>query len=128
MEQYDKDKKGSIDFVQFCEMGEGLWKAADGLQEKKCDVAFNKAKEVFDKLFEWLDRDGDGSIGPEDMMYGISRMMIRDADLGEIEKVFAKYDTEKSGKLNKEKFNLAVVNGLLDNSFGDANFKETFIK
>jgi Ca2+-binding EF-hand superfamily protein len=110
-------------------MAEGLWKAADSQQEKKCNIAFNKSKDVFEKLFDWLDRDGDGAIGPEDMMYGISRMMIRDADLGEIANVFAKYDTEpKTGKINKEKFLLAVINGLLDKSFSDPNFKETFIK
>ncbi len=98
------------------------------IQEQNCNVAFDKSKEVFEKLFEWLDRDSDGGISPEDMIYGISRMMVRDADIEEVGKVFAKYDPNKTGKLNKENFNLAIINGLLDKSFRDPTYKETFIK
>jgi Ca2+-binding EF-hand superfamily protein len=128
VQKYDQGGKGSINFVEFCKLGEDLWNSADMLQEQNCKEAFNKSKEVFDKLFEWLDRDHDGGVNPEDMIFGISRMMIRDADIEEVGKVFAKYDPNKTGKINKENFNLAVINGLLDKSFRDTTFKETFIK
>ena len=35
-------------------------------------------------LFKWLDRDGDKYITPEDMIYGISRILIRDVNLKEV--------------------------------------------
>ena len=87
-----------------------------------------KSTDVLDKLFNCLDRDLDGGISPEDLIYGVSRIMIRDVDIEEIGKVFAKYDPKKTGKINKESFNLAIINGLLDKSLKDPTFKDTFIK
>jgi hypothetical protein len=107
---------------------EDLWNSADMLQEQKCNVAFNKSKDIFIKLFHWLDRDQDNFIIPEDMIYGISRIMIRDVDMKEIQKVFVKYDTKKSGKIDLETFLLAIANGDLDNTFKDELLTQNFIK
>ncbi len=107
---------------------EDLWNSADLLQEQKCNVAFNKSQEIFVKLFHWLDRDQDNKITPEDMIYGVSRIMIRDVDMKEIQQVFAKYDPNKTGKINMESFLLAVANGSLDNTFKDDMMTNTFIK
>jgi Ca2+-binding EF-hand superfamily protein len=107
---------------------EDLWNSADMLQEQKCNVAFNKSKDIFTKLFNWLDRDQDGFIIPEDMIYGISRIMIRDVDMKEVQQVYARYDPQKSGKVNLETFLLAIANGHLDNTFKDEMLTTTFIK
>jgi Ca2+-binding EF-hand superfamily protein len=128
VQKFDEGKKGAINFVEFCKLAEDLWNSADTLQEKRCQVGFDRTKEVIDKLFEWLDRDSDGGITAEDMIYGISRMMLRDADIDEIARTFDKYDPTKTGKINKENFKLAIINGLLDKSFMDPTFKDTFIK
>jgi Ca2+-binding EF-hand superfamily protein len=127
--RYDKQNKGAINFVEFTRLMEDLWNSSDSVQEQKCNVGFMKAKDVFGKLFDWLDRDKNGLIAPEDMLYGISRIMIRDADLNEIKNVYAAYGSgENRLKLTKDNFLLAVVNGLLDKTFKDAAFKDTFIK
>jgi Ca2+-binding EF-hand superfamily protein len=84
IETYDKGNKNAINFVEFCKFMEDLWISADKIQEQKCSIAYRKSLEVFEKLFEWLDRDGDGKIKAEDMIYGISRIMIRDADVKEV--------------------------------------------
>ena len=107
---------------------EDLWNSADILQEQKCNVAFNKSKDIFIKLFHWLDRDQDSFIIPEDMIYGISRIMIRDVDMKEIQKVYSKYDMKKTGKIDLETFLLSIVNGDLDNTFKDELMTQTFIK
>lgn len=107
---------------------EDLWSSADKLQEQKCNVGFEKAKDIFSRLFQWLDRDQDNMITPEDMIYGVSRIMIRDADIKEIQTVFAKYDTTKSGKINQDSFLLAIANKMLDNTFTDDMMTESFIK
>lgn len=107
---------------------EDLWNSADRLQEQNCNAAFTRAKDVFVKLFHWLDRDKDNLITPEDMIYGISRIMIRDVDMKEVQGVFAKYDTKKAGKINLDSFLLAAANGLLDNTFKDQFMTATFIK
>jgi Ca2+-binding EF-hand superfamily protein len=126
--QYDTNSKNSLNFVEFCKFMEDLWNSADRLQEQNCNAAFTRAKDVFVKLFHWLDRDKDNLITPEDMIYGISRIMIRDVDMKEVQGVFAKYDTKKSGKINLDSFLLATANGLLDNTFKDQFMTATFIK
>jgi hypothetical protein len=111
---------------------EDLWSSSDTIQEKNCQIAFNKATDVFSKLFDWLDRDGDQRITKEDMLYGISRIMIKDVDPFEVDKIIATYgqldQVLKVAKVAKEHFLLAVANGMLDKSLKDLEFKETFIK
>jgi Ca2+-binding EF-hand superfamily protein len=128
IQKYDTNNKESINFVEFCKFMEELWGSSDKLQEEKCNLAFTKSKDIFIKLFHWLDRDKDEAITPEDMTYGISRIMIRDVNLKEIQDVFAKYDTSKTGKLNQDNFLLAIANGLLDDTFVDSLMTSTFIK
>lgn len=84
IQQYDKSNKNSIDFVEFCKFMEDMWTFADLLNQQKCKNGLNKAKNIFYYLFKWLDRDQDGYITPEDMIYGISRIMIRDVDMKEV--------------------------------------------
>jgi Ca2+-binding EF-hand superfamily protein len=128
IQQYDTNNKNSINFLEFCKFMEDLWNSADMLQEQKCNVAFNRSKEIFVRLFNWLDRDHDGFITPEDMIYGISRIMIRDVDMKEVQATFAKYDSNKTGKIDLNSFLLAIANGVLDNSFKDEFMTSTFIK
>jgi Ca2+-binding EF-hand superfamily protein len=128
IQQYDTNNKNSINFLEFCKFMEDLWNSADMLQEQKCNVAFNKSKEIFVRLFHWLDRDQDAMITPEDMIYGISRIMIRDVDMKEIQATFAKYDPKKTGKINLDSFLLAIANGSLDKTFKDELLTNTFIK
>lgn len=128
IQQYDKNNKNSINFLEFCKFMEDLWNSADMLQEQKCNVAFGKSKEIFVRLFHWLDRDHDNMITPEDMIYGISRIMIRDVDIKEIQDVFALYDVKKVGKIDLDTFILAIINGKLDKTFKDEMFTTNFIK
>lgn len=107
---------------------EDLWNSADMLQEQKCNVGFNRSKEIFARLFNWLDRDHDGFIIPEDMIYGISRIMIRDVDIKEVQATFEKYDAQKKGKIDLNSFLLAIANGVLDNTFKDEFLTSTYIK
>ena len=89
-------------------------------------MGFNKAMEVWDGFFKWLDRDNDGYLVMEDMIYGVSKMMYKDCDVNEVEKVFSEYGgTEK--KINYDSFVLAIANGILDKSLGDPNFTESLI-
>jgi len=104
---------------------EALWNSADLITEKKCNLAFRRAKDVFQRLFKWLDRDNDNMVDKEDIMFGVSRIMVRDADVDEINKVFAKYDTEKTGKLDYERLILAISNGMLDKTLRDPLISET---
>lgn len=107
-------KKQKMDFVQFCKFMEELWNDENRLENEECQVNFGKAKDTFSNVFDWLDRDKDGMISKEDMLYGISRIMLRDADQKEIDLVFEKYDKEKKGKISKRDFILCAINGMLD--------------
>lgn len=113
--KYDKENKSGLNFVEFCVFAEELWEISDKLQEAKCGMGFNKAMEVWDGFFKWLDRDNDGYLVMEDMIYGVSKMMYKDCDVNEVEKVFSEYGgTEK--KINYDSFVLAIANGILDKS------------
>jgi len=125
IKKYDKSGKDALNFVEFCELMEDLWNSADLITEKKCNLAFRRAKDVFQRLFKWLDRDNDNMVDKEDIMFGVSRIMVRDADVDEINKVFAKYDTEKTGKLDYERLILAISNGMLDKTLRDPLINET---
>jgi Ca2+-binding EF-hand superfamily protein len=127
IQQYDKSGKNTINFVEFCKFMEDMWTFADILNQQKCQNGLNKAQNVFSYLFKWLDRDQDLFITPEDMIYGISRIMVRDVDMKEIQKTFAKYDPTKTGKINFDYFMLAITNGYLDNTFKDALNTENFM-
>jgi len=63
---------------------EDLWNVMDILAQKKCVFGLQKATKILLYLFKWLDRDNDKYITPEDMIYGISRILIRDVNLKEV--------------------------------------------
>jgi Ca2+-binding EF-hand superfamily protein len=128
VERYDGNNKNSLNFLEFCKFMEDQWNNADMIQEEKCNIGFLKSKDIFFRLFQWLDRNNDGYISPEDMIYGISRIMIRDVDMKEIQLTFAKYDTAKTGRLSKDNFLMAVINGDLDLTFKDELLTTTFIQ
>lgn len=128
VQEYDSNNKGAMDFIEFCRFMEDLWKSSDKMKEQNCNVGFEKSTKIFTKLFEWLDRDSDGSITPDDIMHGVSRIMIRDVDWPEVQNVFATHDPKKTGKISLEPFLLAIANGQLDNTFKDEKFTNTFIK
>ena len=107
---------------------EDLWGASDVLAGKKCNLALGKAKEIFERLFRWLDRDQDGLISAHDMIYGISRIMIRDANIDEVNNIFVKYDTMKTGKIDRKSWLLAMSNGLLKLSLKNELNTETLEK
>lgn len=79
------------------------------------------------KLFHWLDRDGDGFITQQDMLFGISKIMLKDASIKEIRKVFKDYDPKKTGKINLQSFLLAIINGYLNKTFEDPLVTDNFI-
>lgn len=113
-----------MNFVDFCMFAEDLWEVSDSIQEQKCSSGFNKSMEIWDGFFKWLDRDNDGFLVMEDMIYGISKMMFRDIDIDEVKKVYLEYGGPEK-KVNYENFVLAIANGMLDNSLKDPNYVET---
>ena len=139
IQEFDTSNKNSIDFVEFCKFMEKMWTFADMLNQQKCQNGLNKAKNTFYYLFKWLDRDQDSFITPEDMIYGISRIMVRDVDMKEvmsffylliylqIQKTFAQFDPTKTGKINFDTFMLAIANGHLDNTFKDPLMTDNFM-
>ena len=124
--RYDTSAKNSLNFVEFCKLMEELWDSSDYSKEEKCNVAFEKSNDTFIRLFKWLDRDSDTFLEAEDIIYGVSRIMFRDADLKEIQDIFTKYG--KEGKLSQDSFLLAIVNGELTKTFKDELVTSTFIK
>lgn len=105
---------------------EDLWNVNDNISAKNCKTKLNKAMNVYADLFKFLDRDSDKNITPEDMIYGISRIMVRDVDVGEVKNVFQIYDKKKTGKINFRDFMLAIANGMLKNTFEDVNMTDTY--
>ena len=128
IKKYDKGGKDSLNFVEFCKMMEDLWGAADVIAEQKCNSAIAKANEIFERLFRWLDRDQDGLISAHDMIYGISRIMIRDANIDEVNNIFVKYDVKKTGKINRKIWLNAMSNGMLKKSLKNDLNTETLEK
>lgn len=126
IQRYDLSQKNALNFIEFCNLMEELWDSADFLKEEKCNVAFEKSRDIFVKLFKWLDRDRDNLLEAEDLIYGVSRIMIRDVDLQEIQDLFSKY--QKDGKINQDSFLLALVNGELNKTFKDDLVTTTFMK
>lgn len=124
--KYDHDNKGGMNFVDFCMFAEDLWEISDSIQEQKCGAGFDKAMEVWDGFFKWLDRDNDGYLVMEDMIYGISKMMYRDVDMEEVKKVFTEYGGTNK-KVSYDNFVLAISNGMLDKSLKDPSFTETLM-
>ena len=113
-----------MNFVDFCLFMEDLWDISDAISEAKCGTGFDKAMEVWDGFFKWLDRDNDSFLVMEDMIYGISKMMYRDVDLEEVKLVFAEYGGAEK-KISYDSFVLAIANGLLTKSLSDPNMTET---
>lgn len=107
-------EKQKMDFVQFCKFMEELWNDENRLENEECQLNFGKAKDTFVNVFDWLDRDKDGMISKEDMLYGISRIMLKDAEQKEIDLIFEKYDREQKGKISKRDFILSAINGMLE--------------
>ena len=107
---------------------EDLWGAADVIAEQKCNLAIGKANDIFERLFRWLDRDQDGLISAHDMIYGISRIMIRDANIDEVNNIFVKFDLKKTGKINRKAWLLAMSNGMLKKSLKNDFNTETLEK
>jgi len=128
IKKYDRGGKNSVNFVEFCKLMEDLWGASDVLAEKKCNIALSKSREIFERLFRWLDRDQDGFISAYDMIYGISRIMIRDVSVDEVNNILAKYDKKKTGKIDRNSWVLAMVNGMLKNSLKNELNTETLEK
>ena len=128
IKKYDKGGKNSINFVEFCHLMEDLWGAADVIAQQKCNQALAKAKDAFERLFRWLDRDQDGFVTAHDVIYGVSRIMIRDADIDEVNAIFVKYDPKKTGKIDRKSWLLAMSNGLLKRSLKNELNTETFEK
>ena len=116
--QFSNGKK-LLSFVEFCQFLEELWNDANKLENEECQQDVQKAKDTFDNLFEWLDRDRDGLVSKEDMIYGISRVMLRDVDVLEIEAIIKKYDETNKGKITKESFIKSAMNGMLENSLNN---------
>jgi len=42
------------------------------------------SKDIFNKLFLWLDRDNDSFITQQDMLFGVSKIMLKDASITEV--------------------------------------------
>ena len=127
IKKYDNERKNAINFIEFIDLMENLWNSSDILQEKKCSIAVKKSKNVFKALFNWLDRDKDSYITPEDVLYGLSRVLLKDVNKDEIINMFDYYDFRKFGKINQEQFLLAIANGYLDDTLFDDGFTKTFL-
>lgn len=136
IEKYDKNSKNKINFLEFCKYMEDMWETKDNINQQKCNSALNKSKNILYHLFKWLDRDHDGSVTPEDLIYGLSRILVRDVDMKEviiiffenqIQKTFTKYDTSKTGKLSFDIFMLAISNGYLDKTIKDILMTDNYI-
>ena len=72
---------------------------------------------MFSELFHWLERDNDGLINQKDILYGLSRVLLKDVNRNEIDTVFETYDINKNGKINLNDFILSIENGLFDKTF-----------
>lgn len=81
---FDENKVGKINFLEFCRFMEDLWNVEDKNKTGQCKTKLNKSMNVFADLFKFLDRDEDKKLTPEDMIYGISRIMVRDVDVSEV--------------------------------------------
>ena len=84
IQTFDKKGEKKINFLEFCRFMEDLWTLGDTIQAKNCKTKINKSLNVFGDLFKFLDRDEDKKLTPEDMIYGVSRIMVRDVDVGEV--------------------------------------------
>lgn len=117
--QYDKTNKGCLNFVDFCTLMEDLWSITENLQQKRCTDNYDKSVDTFQRLFDWLDRNNDKFLDEQEMVFGLSRVLYRDASTVEIHNVFNKYAKKDSGKLDYQSFILAIANGDLDDTFSN---------
>merc|ERR1711964_80972 len=53
--EFDFDKNGTLNLVEFSRMMESLWLFEQYVQKRKCMASIDKALGVFGKLFDWLD-------------------------------------------------------------------------
>ena len=106
---------------------EDLWTSYDSEYEEKIRIAYSTSKDIFIKLFHWLDRDTDDFITQQDLLFGLSRIMLKDANIEEIRNVFRIYDPKKTGKLNLNQFLLAVMNGYLKKTLTDPVVKDNYL-
>ena len=117
--KYDSELKGSINFVEFVKFMEDMWDNAELIQEREYNKSIIQAKNVFSDLFRWLDRDNDDLVSQEDILYGLSRVLLKDVNRNEVDTVFEMYDVNKNGKINLNDFILSIENGLFDKTFKD---------
>lgn len=82
--KYDRNNKNSINFKEFAEFMEDLWKVKDKKHTESCEIKIGRGLKTLSLLFRWLDRDSDNFISPEDLIYGLSRILVRDVDLNEV--------------------------------------------
>ena len=115
--KYDSESKGSINFVEFVKFMEDMWDNSERIREREYNEAILQAKNVFSDLFRWLDRDNDEAINKEDILYGLSRVLLKDVNRNEIDTVFEMYDVNANGKINMNDFILSIENGLFDKTF-----------
>ena len=90
IEHFNKNGEKKINFVEFCRFMEDLWNIDDKIESRNCKTKVNRAMNIFAEVFKYLDRDEDQKISPEDMIYGLSRIMVRDVDVGEVNKISIK--------------------------------------
>jgi Ca2+-binding EF-hand superfamily protein len=128
IQKYDASKKNKLNFVEFTKYMEDLWENIDTHNSEMVKHAFMVSKNIFHKLFHWLDRDNDTKIQLSDMIFGISRVMLKDSNVKEVKNVFAIYDPKKTGKISQEDFVLAIINGYLKETLSDQKISDSFIK
>ena len=120
--KFDKDNKEGLSFEEFCRMMSSLYDTRDRLEEQKCLNSYDKAIDTMNNFYKWLDQKGTGTIGESELLYGISKMMSRDADEAEISSLLKK----NGGTITKDALVLAIANGELDKTFIDPNYYKNY--
>jgi Ca2+-binding EF-hand superfamily protein len=71
--------------LEFVDFMEDMWMFVEDESLYKCDSALEEATAVFSNLFSWLDKDGDKFVSKQDLMFGLSKIMGKDANEEKIE-------------------------------------------
>ena len=127
IKKFDKEKKNAINFVEFTDFMEYLWEIDENRETSICNNAINKSHKIFENLFDYLDRDNDGYLIKEDIKYGLSRVMMKDVDSDEVDNIYNIYDPNNFGKISKDDLFIAIANGMMDRTFNDDSFKDSFL-
>lgn len=118
--KFDRDSKNGVTFEEFCNMIGSMYDVRDNLEEQKCLNSYEKAVDVLNNFYRWLDQTGTGNVGESELLFGISKMMGRDADESEISNVLKK----NGGKLSNDGLILAIANGDFDKTFINPNYSK----